>query len=450
MAVVLRVATIRLGGGAYYLEVAEGTGTGIEPAGRWMGAGPAAFHLRGAVGAADLEAVLAGRDPHGGQVLGRARDQVQVAGLDMTFSAPKSVSLLQALGDPEVARAVASGHRRAVAAAMSYVERHALAVRRRVEVTPGQAPVRLPTAVEGMTAAGFVHHMSRSLDPHLHSHVVVANVGRGTDGTWSALDGRGVYAHASATDALYHAHLRFELTRALGVAWNPLDRGRADIAGIGPEARREFSRRAAEIRAHLTERAGPGHRGHPSRGASAVAGLATRTAKNPEISADDVRPEWRERAVRVGLGPRRLDAVLDRTPRLSSPDQRAMEDAALAAAVGDALGALDRPVTRRDVVRAWGRALPAGAPAETIEQAADHLLQYLSPEPGSSGRRDGPGVAERRHEATVASLGRAADLGSRSSTRHQERAELARVLARRVGVGERSAHRQPDLGLGLG
>ncbi|HXQ58451.1 MAG TPA: relaxase domain-containing protein, partial [Acidimicrobiales bacterium] len=50
-----------------------------------------------------------------------------------------------------------------------------------------------------------------SLSPHLHTHVVVANLGRGPEGRWSALDGRGLYAHASATDALYHAHLRYEL-----------------------------------------------------------------------------------------------------------------------------------------------------------------------------------------------------------------------------------------------
>jgi conjugative relaxase-like TrwC/TraI family protein len=91
--------------------------------------------------------------------------------------------------------------------------------------------------VEAVPAAAFIHRLSRALDPHLHTHVVVANLGRDVEGTWSALDGRGVYAHASAIDALYHADLRFELTRRLGVAWNPPDRGRADIAGIAPEAR---------------------------------------------------------------------------------------------------------------------------------------------------------------------------------------------------------------------
>ena len=64
--------------------------------------------------------------------------------------------------------------------------------------------------------------------------MVLPIFGRGPEGAWSAADGRGVYAHASATDAFYHSHLRYELTRRLGVVWNPPDRGRADIAGIGP------------------------------------------------------------------------------------------------------------------------------------------------------------------------------------------------------------------------
>jgi conjugative relaxase-like TrwC/TraI family protein len=209
---VLRVAKVRSGGGAYYLDVAaEGSGTGIEAAGEWMGRGTAELDLAGIVRAPDLEAVLSGEDPATGQVLGTGRSQVRVAGFDMTFSAPKSVSLLHALGDPDVTDAVAAGHRSAVGAALSYVERHALAVRR----SSLGAPRTIPTTVEGVAAAGFVHRMSRALDPHLHTHVVVANLGRGPEGRWSALDGRGVYAHASATDALYHCHLRHELTRRL-------------------------------------------------------------------------------------------------------------------------------------------------------------------------------------------------------------------------------------------
>ena len=273
----LRVAKVRSGGHAYYLEVAAGgSGTGIEAPGRWMGAPGSPLALSGTVGEAELAAVLAGEHPVTGVVLGSARSRVQVAGFDMTFAAPKSVSLLHALGDPEVAEAVAAGHDEAVAAAMSYVERCALAVRRRA----APAAPAVPVVVDAVAAAGFVHRVSRALDPHLHTHVVVANVGRAPDGSWSALDGRGVYAHASATDALYHVQLRYELTRRLGVSWDPPDRGRADISGIGPEVRRAFSRRAAEIASHLAERELTSGR------AQTVAGFATRAEKDPRLGAD--------------------------------------------------------------------------------------------------------------------------------------------------------------------
>jgi conjugative relaxase-like TrwC/TraI family protein len=440
---VLRVAKIGSGGADYYLEVAEGTGTGVEAAGRWMGEGPSELGLRGAVAAADFGAVLAGADPGTGEVLGTARHRVRVAGFDMTFAAPKSVSLLHALGDDDVSAAVAAGHDRAVAAAMSYVERHALAVRRRTGVAPG--PV--PTTVTGVAAAGFVHRLSRALDPHLHTHVVVPNLGRGPEGDWSALDGRGVYAHLSATDALYHSHLRHELTGSLGVAWGRPDRGRADIAGIAPEARREFSRRATQIARYLaggTGAGGDGATGNRSGGngvAGAVTGgwdraaaaLATRARKDPTVGADELRPQWEERARTVGLGPRRLEAVLDRSPRRSGPSSPSVLDGvAFATAVTGALGRLERPVARRDVIRASCRDLPEGAPAPAVEDAADRLLTTLEPDAGQRGRRAGPGVAERRHQVASPDL------------------ELAPLLARR-GIGlDRSASRGPDIGPGLG
>jgi len=428
---VLRVAKVRSGGGAYYLEVAAGTGTGIEAAGRWMGTGSPELGLSGWVNAADLHAVLAGQEPGTGEVLGTARHRVRVAAYDMTFSAPKSVSLLHALGDADVSAAVAAGHARAVGAAMAYVESRALAVRRRT----GVASRPIPTTADGIAAAGFVHRLSRAHDPHLHTHVVVANLGRGPEGQWSALDGRGVYAHASATDALYHVHLRDELSRRLGVAWTPPDRGRSDIAGIGPEARREFSRRAAQIAAHMTERELTGGR------AQTVAGHITRADKDLHLSAEQLRPQWEDRARSIGLGPRRLDAVLDRVPRRSLASRPAsLTQSEFPDAVSHSLRELDRTVTRRDVVRAWCRALPEGAPAKVVEAAADRFLENLGPEAGRRGERHGPGVAERRHQPPSPSLDRA----------EQERSELSRLLSRR-GIGlDRPGPRSPEVGLGLG
>ena len=243
----LRVAKVRRGGHAYYLEVAgNGTGTGIEAAGRWLGTGAAALGLRGEVVGDALGAVLQGDDPLTLRRLGPSHHRVTVAAFDLSFCAPKSVSMLHALGPPEVAGEVLAAHERAVDAALDYVERRAVAVRRRA----GGALVPVPA--DAVAAAGFVHRVSRALDPHLHSHVVMANLGRGPEGRFSALDGRGVYAHTPAAGALYHAQLRHELTTRLGVAFEPLRHGRADVAGIGPEARRAFSQRAAAIAEHLS------------------------------------------------------------------------------------------------------------------------------------------------------------------------------------------------------
>ena len=156
----LCVSKVRTGGHAYYLEVVD---TGVEAPGEWLSAGADLLELRGKVAAGDLEAVLAGLDPSSGKRLGRSHDRVKVAGFDLTFCAPKSVSLLYALGAPDVSAEVRSGHNEAVKEALSYVERRALAVRR------GSGAHRIPLPVDGVAAGGFVHRTSRALDPHLHT-----------------------------------------------------------------------------------------------------------------------------------------------------------------------------------------------------------------------------------------------------------------------------------------
>ncbi len=127
----LRVAKVRKGGHAYYLEVAgNGVGTGIEAPGVWLGTGAAALGLRGEVEGDALGAVLAGDDPVTSRRLGRSHDRVTVAGFDLSFCAPKSVSMLHALGPTEIAHDVRAAHVAAVDAALDYVERRAVAVRR--------------------------------------------------------------------------------------------------------------------------------------------------------------------------------------------------------------------------------------------------------------------------------------------------------------------------------
>src|SRR5579862_4158469 len=295
---VLLVAKVRAGGHAYYLEP---TGVGDRPAteapGWWVGRGAGGLGLSGKVAPESFAAVLSGSDPHSGPISGLDRRRVQVHAYDLTFCAPQSVSLLHALSEPDVSEAVGRGHGQAVAAGVEYLEDHALTVRR-----PRGEARRVPVPADSAPAAAFVHRTSRALDPHLHTHVVLANVGRSPEGTWSALDGRGLYAHAAAAGALYQAQLRHELTESLGVTWGPLVGGRADVAGIGPDVRRAFSQRSEQIAAHLAARgivAEDEGRG-VSRRATNVAGLSTRAPKETGLTVDELRPWWRERAHDAG------------------------------------------------------------------------------------------------------------------------------------------------------
>jgi conjugative relaxase-like TrwC/TraI family protein len=424
---VLRVAKVRKGGHAYYLEVAgNGSGTGIEAPGRWLGTGAGALGLRGQVSDDALGAVLRGDDPITAERLGRFHDRVTVAAFDLSFCAPKSVSMLQALAPPEVAADVLASHERAVDAALGYVERRAVAVRR----PAGGALVPVP--VEAVASAGFVHRVSRALDPHLHTHVVMANLGRGPEGSFSALDGRGVYAHAAAAGALYHAQLRHELTARLGVAFEPLRGGRADVAGIGLDARRAFSQRAAAIAQHISARGLGGSR------ARDIAAHATRPERDPHQSVDDLRPLWQDRARAVGLGPDDLGAVLDRVPRHRSQEL----DPAVGDVVADELGRQGPTAARRHVVQAWCATLESGAPAAAVEEAADRLLESMPMTAAHADRVERRGVGERRHV-----------VGGRNIT--SQRGQLERLLAARgmemAPSPERGFTRaRSDYSLGLG
>src|SRR5205807_1695803 len=149
------------------------------------GDGVGALGLGGEVAGDDLRAVLAGQDPDGVR-LGRASRRVP--GFDLTFRAPKSVSLLWALGDPNIAAEVAAAHDAAVADTVGYLERHACATRR------GPQGVQR-VAGEGFVAAAFRHRTNRNGDPLLHTHVLIANVVR-AGGRWGTLDGRLLYLEA--------------------------------------------------------------------------------------------------------------------------------------------------------------------------------------------------------------------------------------------------------------
>ncbi len=238
----VRVATLKgASAGRYYTEhLPSYYLDGDEPPGRWWGRGTGLLGLDGDVMAEAFLELIAGRDPSTGEDLGRRYGEGSVRGYDATFSAPKSVSVLFGIGDADVRQQVVEAHEQAVAAVLGWVENHAhTRMRRRHHVVTVDA--------DGIVVAVFRQHTSRKLDPQLHTHAVIANRVKASDGRWLALDARIIKLDQRTLSAMYHAGLRAELTRRLGVRWKEPEHGIAEIADIDADVLAEFSQRTIDV-----------------------------------------------------------------------------------------------------------------------------------------------------------------------------------------------------------
>ena len=363
----LNIGKVLGGKESYYLDqVARSqqdyyTGAGEAP-GVWMGTAATELGIAGEVSDDGLRRVLAGAHPDTAARLTCPPRGRRVAAFDLTFRAPKSVSLLYGLGELDVTRQVRHAHETALAEAIDYLERHAAVARR------GHGG-RTRVDGSGFLAAAFQHRSSRLGDPLLHHHVLVANYTRGPDGRWTALDGRVLYAQAKTAGYLYQAALRRELTRRLGVAWQPVANGVADIAGVPRQVVEAFSKRRRQITTRLAER------GEHSAKAAQVAALDTRPAKQHQPSDQTLRARWRHEAGQLGFTARTLERTLGQArPRPLSDADSAGIIAALASP--DGLTAQASTFTRRDVIQAVCERLPAETATTTagIEQLAEQFL----------------------------------------------------------------------------
>ncbi|MGE3796040.1 MAG: MobF family relaxase [Dehalococcoidia bacterium] len=239
------------------------------------------------------------------------RPRVAVAGFDLTFTAPKSASVLWALADPDVQALVVAAHRAAVRDALAFLEDRAVFTR-----IGHNSIAQVPT--RGMVAALFDHWDTRNGDPNLHTHVVVANKVQGLDGEWRSLDSRALHHAAVAVSELYDNLLADHLTTALdqntghraGSSWGWRDRGPRrtpafELDAVPDDLLTEFSTRSAAIATAMTDALVDFHAAH-GRGPNRVETTrlrqqlttATRPAKTmrplPELMA-----WWRERARRL-------------------------------------------------------------------------------------------------------------------------------------------------------
>jgi conjugative relaxase-like TrwC/TraI family protein len=299
------------GGAEYYLDKMANSvddyylGRGEAP-GQWVGKAAAGLGLVGQVDPEDLRNLLAGRSADG-ETLGVQVQPDRRPGYDLTFSAPKGVSLLWAFGAPDVRDAISVGHDRAVASVIDHLSAEACFARR------GRGGAQLIEA-NGFIGAAFRHRTSRAGDPQLHTHVVVPNLVEGADGRWSAPDGRQLYLWQKAAGTLYRSALRAELT-PLGLAWDFRANGLSELRDVPKVILKAFSKRRTDIEEAMEVR------GTTSQKAAEAATLDTRERK-PEGGAqlDVLRERWREQLSAIeltdGEGSRRPATVDDLTDTL--------------------------------------------------------------------------------------------------------------------------------------
>jgi conjugative relaxase-like TrwC/TraI family protein len=298
-------------GWAYYArEVAAGVedyfvGHG-EETGRWIGRGAEAVGLSGDGDGEGLSRLFGqGSHPLTDAALGRpfGPDKNTVAGYALSFSPPKSVSVLWALAPAEVSSEVRAAHDAAVDAALVFLQDHAAFTRR------GRGGLA-QEATGGYVGALFTHRTSRAGDPQLHSHVLIANKVRAvSDGRWLALDGRELYEVQKAAGMLYKAALRVELTQRLRVFWSDPDiDGGAEILGVPDRLVRLFSKRRAQVEATAARLAGEKEaalgRSLTGNERAAVLQLAAYRSRSAKADGGEtttgLRERWAEEATAAG------------------------------------------------------------------------------------------------------------------------------------------------------
>lgn len=329
--------------------------------GRWTGTGCADLGLEGPVEASALRHVLAARHPHSGQhLLDRAGPRRRDA-WGLVFAAPKSLSLVQALSPVELRAAVDDAHRRAVASALSHLERYGMwsgrggRDRQLVEVT-------------GMIGAAFDHHHNDLGEPHLHTHVLVANLVQADDRRWSAFRSGPWWAERQAASALYQLGLRYELAQlGLRFAWERHPNGLTDVVGVPRSSIEAASRRSFFLQ--LDARRWNGERAAPSRRSRAVAQGRTRQSVTVPARDRSETTTWQQRVAQTGFDPPRTSRLVEqarsrRRPALVEPTTQQVTRRLLEA------GATFR---RADVVRAIAELSDDGLPHQLVQAGADRF-----------------------------------------------------------------------------
>lgn len=345
-----------------------------------------------------------------GQRLGRAPKASGVPGFDLTFCAPKSVSLVWGLTEDTTVRAmVDKAHQHAVKVALSYLSEHAGYTRRADDFDRDLIVI---DRVEGLSGVKYEHRTSRAGDPHVHSHVLLANKQLCSDGKWRTLDGVSLYHEARAAGTIYQTVLREELSRTLGVQWGSTVNGCTEIIGLDSRpVIEDFSTRTREID-QWCENNGLADTAAIQR----IGQKKTRQTKDLNTPLSELEVRWRIKAHTSSAAEfiAGLAADRDSTRRVSLPTP---------GEIIEAVTAERSTFTRADVVETVAALLPVGAVKpdqvrQTVEQLtnavfAEHAAWTITPEKSRTIDKTAREGSQRfTSEAVVEEINRGIDLAT--------------------------------------
>jgi conjugative relaxase-like TrwC/TraI family protein len=360
----LRITKVRSAHAASsYFERDDYYADGKSPS-AWLGRGAEALGLEGSVEREAFQRALAGELPNG-QKLGTMRDGEwqHAPGWDLTFSAPKSVSILAEAGGD---RRLIEAHERAVRGALDVLEREAAMTR--LHTREGGDAVR-HERTGNLLVATFLHETSRARDPQLHTHAIVANATQSADGKWRSLESRDMYRVMQLAGQIYQAELAREC-RQLGYT---IERagggGQFELREVPGEIRALASKRTEQINEWLNAR------GHDPKTAGREvvdrAVLATRATKE-DLSAKELRAQWRAELLAAGFD---AQAVARAARSVEAMPSSASAREAVAAAI-EQLTEREHVFTERELLRAaLVQGLDRGAALGEIEAEIAHLRQ---------------------------------------------------------------------------
>ncbi|CAM5209414.1 ATP-dependent RecD-like DNA helicase [Castellaniella defragrans] len=278
----------------YYADQADDYYSRDGSAATWQGDGARRLGAVGTIDPARFKAMLQGDFGHGITASQSIRKDAKArAALDLTFGAPKSITLQALIGGDE---RLIQANDDAVATALAYVEKH-LAMGRRKE--GGKSRVE---HTGNLIIAKFRHETARPTegaapDPHLHVHALLMNLTQRADGQWVALSNEQIFQLLRVTDSIYQATLERNV-RALGYAVRH-EKSHIELAHISRKQIEFFSKRSAGITAELTARGTT--RDQTPHGLRQGISLAHRQAKTQDLSRAELHQAWREAAAAIGM-----------------------------------------------------------------------------------------------------------------------------------------------------